>query len=62
MTRYFKWAGGRKTGLGLIGVVLSIPMARLLGASFYEWAAFVAMLLGFTQFSVAYEDRGRKEI
>lgn len=60
MTRYFRWAGGRKTGLGLIGFVAGSFMAWLLEASFYEWAGFSALMLGFTQFSIAYEDRGKR--
>lgn len=59
MTRYFQWAGGRKTGLGLIAVLLFVAMAVPLDATFVQFMGGVLGALGLTQATVAYEDSRR---
>lgn len=59
MERYFRWATGRKVGLGLIGFLAGIPMAVILEAGFGAWAGFTMGVLFGTQVSVAGEDIGR---
>lgn len=61
MTRYFVWAGGRKTGLGLLGAAILIVMAFVLGATFEAFAGALLLCLGITQGTVAWEDSRRPE-
>lgn len=61
MTKFFAWAGGRKVGLGLIGLVVLTIMAFPLRADFMDYALAVLLALGLTQGSVAYEDVKRRE-
>lgn len=60
MKRYHEWAGGRKMGAGYIAAVLLTIMAKVLDASFAEYAGAILLALGITAGSVAYEDVKRR--
>ena len=59
MTHFYDWAGGRKTAHGLLYAVLVTAMAFPLDASYGAYTAALALGLGLTVGSVAYEDARR---